>query len=42
MKLHESGISVADIYRKLGIAEGTFYCWEKDYNDLESDQTRAL
>ena len=27
VKLHEDGMSVADICRKLGIAEGTFYRW---------------
>ena len=26
VKQHESGATVADICRKLGVAEGTFYC----------------
>lgn len=42
VKMHESGASVADICRKLGIAEGTFYRWKKDYSGLESDQLREL
>ena len=42
VKLHEDGMSVADICRKLGIAEGTFYHRKKDYSGLESDQLREL
>ena len=42
MKLHEDGMSVPDICRKLGIAEGTFYRGKKDYSALESDQLREL
>jgi len=42
VKLHEDGMSVADICRKLGIAEGTFYRWKKDYSGLESNQLREL
>ena len=26
----------------MGIAEGTFYRWKKDYSGLESDQLREL
>lgn len=39
---HEAGISVADICRRLGIAEGTFYRWKKDYAGFEPDQLREL
>lgn len=42
VKLHESGTSVADIARKLGIAEQTFYRWKKQYGGLEPDQAREL
>lgn len=42
VKQHESGDTVADICRKLGIAEGTFYSWKKDYGGLEPDQLREL
>ena len=42
MKLHEDGMSVPDICRKQGIAEGTFYRRKKDYSALESDQLREL
>ena len=40
VKQHEAGMTVADICRKLGIAEGTFYRWKKDYGGLEPDQLR--
>ena len=42
VKLRENGMSVADICRKLGLAEGTFYRWKKDYSGLEFDQLREL
>ena len=42
VKLHEDGMSAADICRKLGIAEGTFYRWKKDYSGLEANQLREL
>ena len=39
---HELGTSVADICRKLGIAEATFYRWKKEYGGLQPDQVREL
>ncbi len=39
---HESGMSVADISCKLGIAEQTFYRWKKEYGGLEPSQVREL
>jgi len=42
VKQHEMGISVADIARKLGIAEGTFYKWKKEYGGLEAGEAREL
>ena len=42
VKQHESGATVADICRKLSIAEGTFYRWKKDYGGLKPDQLREL
>jgi len=32
------GMPVADITRKLGIAEATFYRWKKEYGGLEPSQ----
>ena len=42
MKQHELGTPVAEIARKLGIAEQTFYRWRKEYGGLEPDQAREL
>jgi putative transposase len=30
----ESGVTVAEVYRKLGIGEATFYSWKKKYGGL--------
>lgn len=35
-------MSIAEISRKMGIAEGTFYAWTKKYAGFESDQAREL
>jgi putative transposase len=40
LKQVELGMPVADLIRKLGISEQTFYRWKKDYSGLESDQAR--
>ena len=42
VKQHELGTSVADICRRLGIAEATFYRWKKQYGGLEPSQAREL
>lgn len=42
LRQHELGMSVADITRKLGIAEATFYRWKQKYGDLEPSQVREL
>jgi len=42
LKQHELGAKVPEICRKLGIAEGTFYRWKKDYSGLEPSQFREL
>ena len=42
VKQHELGTPVVDICRKLGIAEGTFYRWKKQYGGLEPSQAREL
>ena len=42
VKQHELGTPVAEIARKLGIAEQTFYRWKKEYGGLEPDQAREL
>jgi putative transposase len=42
VKQHELGTPVADISRKLGIAEQTFYRWKKQYAGLEPEEVREL
>lgn len=36
------GTPVADLIRKVGITEQTFYRWKKRYQGMESDQVREL
>ena len=42
VKQHELGTSAADISRKLGIAEQTFYRWKKHYGGLEPAEVREF
>ena len=42
LKQAELGTPVADLIRKVGISEQTFYRWKKLYTGLESDQVREL
>ena len=38
----ESGTPVAEIIRRLGVSEQTFYRWKKQYGGLQSEQVREL
>ena len=42
VKQHELGTPAAEIARKLGIAEQTFYRWKREYGGLEPGQAREL
>ena len=42
LRQSESGISIGDITRKLGIAEQTFYRWKKKYGGLGVAELRRL
>ena len=42
LKQVEMGLPIADVTRKLGISEATYYRWKKLYNGLEPDQAREL
>jgi putative transposase len=42
LKQVEVGVPVAEVIRKAGIAEQTFYRWKKQYVGLEVDQVRQL
>jgi putative transposase len=42
LKQAEVGVPVAELIRKAGISEQTFYRWKKQYSGLEVDQVREL
>ncbi len=42
LKEAELGVSVAEVIRKVGISEQTFYRWKKQYVGMERDQARQL
>ncbi len=42
LKEAELGMSVADVIRRLGISQQTFYRWKQMYSGLQSDQVREL
>lgn len=42
VKQVEMGMPVAELIRRMGIAEQTFYRWKKLYAGLEVDQVRQL
>jgi len=42
LTLAEVGVPVAELIRKVGISEQTFYRWKKQYVGLEVDQVRQM
>lgn len=42
LKEHEGGASAAEICRRLGIAENTFYRWKSKYGGLELSEAKRL
>lgn len=42
LKQAELGLPVADLIRRLGISEQTFFRWNKQYAGLETDQVREF
>ncbi len=42
VKQHEAGMPAAEIARKLGIADQTFYRWKQQYGGLEASEVREL
>jgi putative transposase len=42
LKRVELGVPVAEVIRKVGISEQTFYRWKKQYVGMETDQTRQM
>jgi putative transposase len=42
MKQAEAGVPVAELIRKVGISEQTFYRWKKQYVGMELDQAGQM
>ncbi len=42
LKEHQAGIAVADICRKHGISDATFYNWRSRYGGMEVSDARRL
>jgi len=42
LKEHQAGIAVADICRKPGISDATFYNWRSRYGGMEVSDARRL
>ena len=42
LKQVEAGVPLAEVIRRVGISEQTFYRWKKQYVGLEVDQIRQL
>jgi putative transposase len=42
LKQAETGTAVAEVCRKLGISEATFYSWKKEYGGLDPAELRRL
>ena len=40
--LLSQGVQVADVWRKLGISEQSYYRWRKEYGGMRIDQARRL
>ena len=38
----ETGVAVAEVCRKLGVSEATFYNWKKKFSGLGPDELRRL
>lgn len=42
LKEHESGVPANEIFRKHGIANGTFYKWKSKYGGMDVNEARRL
>ena len=42
LKEHQAGLSAADLGRKHGISDATFYKWRSQYGGMEVSQARKL
>jgi putative transposase len=42
LKEHQVGLSAAELCRKYGISDATFYTWRKKYGGMEVSEARRL
>jgi putative transposase len=42
LKEHQAGLSAADLCRKHGISDATFYTWRKKYGGMEVSEAKRL
>lgn len=42
LKAHEAGAKVADLVRKHGISEQSFYRWKSKYGGIEASEAKRL
>lgn len=42
LRQHETGVSVVDICRKMGVSEQSFYTWKKKYAGMGVTELRKL
>lgn len=42
LKEHEAGVSVSDLSRKHGFAEGTLYTWKSKFGGMEVSDAKKL
>ena len=42
LKQAETGVAVAEVCRKMGISEATFYVWKKRYGHLGVNEVRRV
>ena len=42
LKEHEAGVPVADLARKHGISEATFYNWKAEYGGMDVSEAKRL
>jgi putative transposase len=42
LKEHEAGVKVADLMRKHGVSEQSFYRWKAKYGDMEVSDAKRL
>ena len=42
IKQHEAGMKAADVARKYGISDATFYNWKAKYGGMDSNQLKKL